>query len=79
MQKLLIALFCGVLTVNSVRSAEPNVFGGAAIKVAKDFKIELLYTVPRETQGSWVAMCMADKGRLIVSDQNGALYRVTPK
>ncbi len=49
----------------------------AAIKVAKDFKIELLYTVPRETQGSWVSMCVDGKGRLIVSDQNGALYRVT--
>jgi putative heme-binding domain-containing protein len=55
----------------------PDVIGGANIKVAKDFKIELLYTVPRETQGSWVAMCLDPKGRLIVSDQNGALYRVT--
>ena len=55
----------------------PDVAGGAAIKVAKDFAIELLYTVPRETQGSWVAMCLDPKGRLIVSDQNGALYRVT--
>jgi putative heme-binding domain-containing protein len=54
-----------------------DVVGGANIKVAKDFKIELLYTVPRETQGSWVAMCLDPKGRLIVSDQNGALYRVT--
>jgi len=49
----------------------------ANIKVAKDFKIELLYTVPRKTEGSWVAMCIDPKGRLIVSDQNGALYRVT--
>ena len=55
----------------------PDVSGGAAIKTAKDFAIELLYTVPRETQGSWVAMCLDPKGRLIVSDQNGALYRVT--
>src|SRR4029078_5108641 len=54
-----------------------DVIGGANIKVAKDFKIELLYTVPKETQGSWVAMCLDPKGRLIVSDQNGALYRVT--
>ncbi|MEX2139397.1 MAG: family 16 glycoside hydrolase, partial [Pirellulales bacterium] len=54
-----------------------DVVGGANIKVAKDFKIDLLYTVPRETQGSWVAMCLDPQGRLIVSDQNGALYRVT--
>src|SRR5579859_7462343 len=49
----------------------------ANIRMAKDFKIELLYTVPRKTEGSWVSMCIDPKGRLIVSDQNGALYRVT--
>jgi putative heme-binding domain-containing protein len=54
-----------------------DLLGVANIKVAKDFKIELLYSVPRETEGSWVAMCIDPKGRLIVSDQNGALYRVT--
>jgi putative heme-binding domain-containing protein len=49
------------------------------IKVAKDFKVELLYSVPRETQGSWVNMCVDPEGRLIVSDQAGAgLFRVTP-
>jgi putative heme-binding domain-containing protein len=55
----------------------PDVAGGAAIKVAKDFAIELLYTVPRETEGSWVAMCFDPQGRLIVSDQNGSLHRVS--
>lgn len=54
-----------------------DVVGGASIKVAKDFKIELLYTVPKETEGSWVAMCVDPKGRLIVCDQNGSLHRVT--
>lgn len=49
------------------------------IKVAKDFKVELLYTVPRDKQGSWVSMCLAPHGRLIVSDQGGAgLFEVTP-
>jgi putative heme-binding domain-containing protein len=47
------------------------------LRVAKDFAIELLYSVPREREGSWVAMCLDPKGRLIVSDQNGGLYRVT--
>jgi putative heme-binding domain-containing protein len=55
----------------------PEVVGGANLKIAKDFKIELLYTVPRETQGSWVAMCVAPNHHLMVSDQNGSLYRVT--
>ena len=48
------------------------------IKVLKDFKVELLYSVPR-SQGSWVSMCVDPQGRLIVSDQgNGGLYRVIP-
>jgi putative heme-binding domain-containing protein len=48
------------------------------IKTTKDFKIELLYSVPRP-QGSWVSMCLDDRGGLIVSDQGDAgLYRVTP-
>jgi putative heme-binding domain-containing protein len=48
------------------------------VKVAKGFKVELLYSVPKEQQGSWVAMTQDDKGRLICSDQYGALYRITP-
>jgi putative heme-binding domain-containing protein len=48
------------------------------IKLKKDFKVELLYTVPKSDQGSWVSLCLDDKGRLIASDQYGALYRITP-
>jgi len=50
---------------------------GGAIKVAKGFKADLLYTVPKGEQGSWVAICADDKGRLIASDQgNKGLYRI---
>ncbi|MFK8115658.1 MAG: heme-binding protein [Rubripirellula sp.] len=45
------------------------------IKLPKGFKIELLYSVPEKNQGSWVAMCHDDQGRLIVSDQYGGLFR----
>jgi putative heme-binding domain-containing protein len=48
------------------------------LKVAKGFKVELLYSVPRAQQGSWVNLCVDPKGRLIVSDQYGGLFRVTP-
>lgn len=48
------------------------------LKVLKDFKVELLYSVPKDTQGSWVNLCSDPKGRLIVSDQYGPLYRITP-
>ncbi len=48
------------------------------LHVKDGFQVELLYSVPKEDQGSWVAMCADDKGRLIVSDQYGSLYRMTP-
>ena len=48
------------------------------IKAAKGFKVELLYSVPSDTQGSWVNLCTDNKGRLLVSDQFGGLYRITP-
>jgi len=48
------------------------------IKVAKGFKAELLYSVPGETQGSWINLCTDNKGRLLTSDQYGGLYQMTP-
>ncbi|QDT52042.1 Cytochrome c [Caulifigura coniformis] len=47
------------------------------IKLLPGFKAELLYSVPAETQGSWVSMCVDNKGRLITCDQYGKLYRST--
>src|ERR1044071_9359592 len=44
------------------------------IKAAKDFKVELLYSVPGDTQGSWVNLCVDGKNRIIASDQYGGLY-----
>jgi len=48
------------------------------ISAAKGFQVELLYSVPGVEQGSWVNLCTDNKGRLLVSDQFGGLYRVTP-
>ena len=48
------------------------------IRVPEGFKVELLYSVPKDQEGSWVNICYDPKGRLIVSDQYGGLYRVTP-
>jgi putative heme-binding domain-containing protein len=47
------------------------------IQTVDGFKVERLYSVPKETQGSWVSMTPDPKGRLIVSDQYGGLYRVS--
>lgn len=49
----------------------------SALNVAPGFKVELLYTVPQDDQGSWVALTPDSKGRLIASDQYGGLYRLT--
>lgn len=57
---------------------EPEATPVKDLKVAKGFHVELLYSVPKGQQGSWVNMCHDPKGRLIVSDQYGSLYRVTP-
>jgi hypothetical protein len=56
---------------------EPEATAVKDIKIKEGFKVELLYSVPMQQQGSWVATCFYDKGRLIVSDQYGKLYRVT--
>ena len=48
------------------------------IKVPDGFQVELLYSVPAEEYGSWVALCSDDQGRIYASDQYGALYRLTP-
>ena len=62
---------------NAVKLRTPTATPVEKIKVAKDFKIELLYTVSKSKQGSWVSMTIDTKGRFIVSDQYGGLYRVT--
>ncbi|MSU24292.1 MAG: c-type cytochrome [Opitutus sp.] len=49
----------------------------AALTAAPGFKVELLYTVPKEEQGSWVSLAVDPKGRLTAADQYGALYRIT--
>ena len=51
--------------------AAPAVTPADQLKVAKGFKVEMLHSVPKEDQGSWVAICTEKNGRLIVSDQYG--------
>lgn len=47
------------------------------IQVASGFKVEVIYTVPKEEQGSWVCLTVDARGRLIAGDQHGGLYRIT--
>jgi putative heme-binding domain-containing protein len=48
------------------------------IKAPPGFRVELLHSVPAAEQGSWVNLCVDDKGRIIASDQYGGLYRFEP-
>jgi putative heme-binding domain-containing protein len=62
---------------NRQQPAKPSGPPAARIKAPQGFQVDLLYSVPRETQGSWVNMTVDPRGRLIVSDQYGKLYRVS--
>lgn len=42
------------------------------------FEVQLIYSVPREDQGSWVGLTVDPEGRLIASDQQEkGMYRIT--
>ena len=70
-----------VISINAINRAMAGnpmaVPAALGIKARKDFKVEHLYTVPMGVEGSWVNMCVDPKGRLIVSDQYGGLFRVS--
>ncbi|MGC1242167.1 MAG: heme-binding protein [Chryseosolibacter sp.] len=55
------------------RSENPKI---SKLKLPADFKVDHLYTPSEHDHGSWVSMAFDDKGRLITSDQYGALYRL---
>ena len=74
MKRLLPAAF--LLGLSSLSTpAQGTATAAKDIKLPEGFAIELLYSVPRDVQGSWVAMCLDDRNRFIVSDQYGSLYR----
>lgn len=48
-------------------------------QVMPGFKVERLFTVPKNELGSWVSLTADDKGHLYASDQDGkGLVRITP-
>lgn len=48
----------------------------AKLSIPEDFVVEHLYSPADAEQGSWVGMTFDDQGRMIASDQYGALYRM---
>jgi putative heme-binding domain-containing protein len=63
-------VFLAELETNSARDA---------FNLLPGFQAERLFTVPKETLGSWVNLATDQKGRLIVSDQGDkGMCRITP-
>lgn len=65
-----------VLSVSASAQLDPAT-APSALLVAPGFKVDLLYTVPKDHEGSWVSLTIDAKGRLIAADQYGSLYRLT--
>lgn len=52
--------------------------GSTDIQTLPGFEAQLIYEVPRGSYGTWIALTVDSKGRLIASDQsNKGMYRVT--
>jgi putative heme-binding domain-containing protein len=68
----------------NVFPATPLIASGSRLpantfQVLPGFKVEKLFTVPKNELGSWVCITADDKGRLIASDEGGkGLVRITP-
>lgn len=71
---LLISL--SVVSCNDKATEKPANPKISKLKLPADFKVDHLYSPSEHEQGSWVSMAFDDKGRLITSDQYGALYRM---
>ncbi len=68
-------LLMASFTIHSTAQIQNEATSIKNISARDGFKVELLYTVPKEKLGSWVNLCVDDKNRIIASDQFGGLYR----
>src|SRR4051794_8501688 len=58
--------------------AKPEATAASKLTVLPGYKVELLYSPDKATEGSWVSMAVDSKGRLIVSPQDKQpLLRIT--
>ena len=77
----LVLVFCVAITQvcchTGVQGVEPDVATDpSALVVAPGFDVERLYSVPKETQGSWVSLTTGPHGSLYACDQYGALFQI---
>lgn len=65
------------ITQSALNHADVSDLEKDRLRVAPGFKVERIYSVPREKQGSWVSICADGQGHLYASDQYGPIYRIT--
>ncbi len=75
---LCIALLSTSLAALQAADTINEATAASAIQIHKGFAVERVYSVPG-AQGSWVAMCFDDKGRIYAADQGTRLFRITPQ
>ena len=63
----------------SKRGSTGSVAAPESLILQPGFKAELLYTVPKSDQGSWVSLAVAPNGDLVAGDQGGVLWHVSLK
>jgi len=71
MKLLTIFLVAVALPVFGATRGPAEATPASQINVLNGFKVELLHSPDKATEGSWVAMAVDPKGRLIVSPQDG--------
>lgn len=72
-------IFCHTRGAAAAPDAAHNEVANApGVEATPGFRVEKLYDVPKEEQGSWVALAADPQGRLIASDEDErGLYRIT--
>ena len=73
---LCLVLFGGFALIP--QSSLVNIDDPPVLKVPEGFRAEILFSPTASDSSSWVALAMDPKGRLLASDQHGALYRIRP-
>ncbi len=71
--------FGGDKKANAKRTPSTSVAAPEELILQPGFKAELLYTVPKPEQGSWVSLAVSPEGDLVAGDQGGVLWRVSLK
>ncbi|NBN95059.1 MAG: hypothetical protein EBV31_05460, partial [Verrucomicrobia bacterium] len=64
---------------NGKRTPTTSVAAADELILRPGFKAELLYTVPKPEQGSWVSLAVSPEGDLVAGDQGGVLWRISLK